>query len=175
MVSVGHIISLNEKKEKVIAYFMFESTRNYYLIYCEPKSKNEIYIGQVIKENEKFYVVGINRTSSFIIKKLIKDLTEKNLDTVRCYRYLNKISEIKDNFIFGGSQRIYLEKEQKKNLEEFIEEINKHNEDILAKATQEYYVQLVEQRMKDRRTVCILLGVIIFIILAIVKMILDFI
>ncbi len=171
---MSHVISLNEKKVKVIAYFMFESTRNYYLIYCEPKSKNEIYIGQVIQENEKNNVVGIDRTSSFIIKKLIKDLTEKNLDTIRCYRYLNKITELKDNFIFRSSQKVYLEKEQKKNLEEFIEEINKNNEDILAKATQEYYIQLVEQRAKDRKTVCILLGVIIFIVFVIVKMILDF-
>lgn len=175
VVSVNHMISLNEKKVKVITYFMFESTRNYYLIYCEPKNRTTIYLGQVIEKKGKLYIHSIDKASSFVMKKFIKELTEENLDTVMGYRYANKLSELKDDFIYQASQKIVLGKEQKKALEEFVEQINQHNKIILEKATKEYYIQLADQKIKDRKTIFILLGVIIFIILVIVKMIVDFI
>ena len=57
---------------------------------------------------------------------------------------------------------------------EFIKEINIHNKEILAKATEEYYLQLVDEKAKERKTIIILLAIIIIIVSIIVKMLIDF-
>lgn len=174
VVNVEHIIYLNEKQVKVIAYFMFESTRNYYLIYCDPNNNTEIYLGRVIEKNGTFEIHQIDKTISFLMKKFIQELIVKDLSTVKGYQYSNKLSELQDNFSYIESQKIVLGEEKKHSLEEFIQEVNEQNEAILAQAQEEYYMQLVDEKRKERRTIIILLIILVVSILLIAKMFMDF-
>lgn len=174
VVNVEHVIYLDGKQVSVIAYFMFESTRNCYLIYCDPNSSTEIYLGRVIEKNGMFEIHQIDKTISFLMKKFIQELIVKDLSTVKGYRYSNKLSELQDNFSYIESQKIVLGEEKKNSLEEFIKEVNEHNEEILAQAKEEYYIQLVDEKAKERRTIIILLVVLIVAVLLIAKMFMDF-
>ncbi|MCI8446070.1 MAG: hypothetical protein HFH31_01095 [Bacilli bacterium] len=176
MVDINYSISVNGKKMKVIAYFMFESSRDHYIIYCKPRNNDSIYLGRVLQKEGKLVITQVDKAASFLMKKFIKELTEKNLETVKCYRYFNKLSKLKgkEDVIYIDSQEIKIDKEKKKNIEEFIKEINIHNKEILAKATEEYYLQLVDEKAKERKTIIILLAIIIIIVSIIVKMLIDF-
>ncbi|MCI9233403.1 MAG: hypothetical protein HFH08_02250 [Bacilli bacterium] len=169
-----HMIFLNGKQVNVIAYFMFEATRNHYLIYCKPDNNTKIYLGKVIEKDGVFEVREIEKSESFLMKKFIQELIAKNLATVKGYRYADKLSELQDSFNLIDSQEIVLDEEKKTSLEEFVRDINEHNKEILEKAKEEYYLQLVDEKAKERRTIILLLLVLTVCISLIVKMVLDF-
>lgn len=168
------LIFLNGKQVEVIAYFEFEATRNHYLIYSNQGS-DTIYLGSVIKKDDVFEINSIEKSQSFLLKKFIKELINKDLATVKCYRYFNKLDELQDNFTYRGSQEIVLDTEKKKLLCEFINEVNEHNGEILDRAKDEYYMQLVDQKQKERRTIITLLIVLVVVIGLIAKMIIGYI
>lgn len=169
-----HMIFLNGKQVNVIAYFMFEATRNHYLIYCEPDNDTKIYLGKVREQNGVFEIREIEKTESFLMKKFIQELIIKDMATVKGYRYADKLSELQDNFNLVDSQEIVLDVEKKASLESFIKDVNEHNKEILEKAKEEYYLQLVDEKAKERRTIILLLLVLTVCISLIVKMVLDF-
>lgn len=169
-----HMIFLNGKQVNVISYFMFEATRNHYLIYCEPDNNTKIYLGKVIEKEGIFEVHAIEKTESFLMKKFIQELIVKNMATVKGYRYADKLLELKDNFNFIDSQEIVLDEEKKSSLEEFVKYINEHNKEILEQAKDEYYLQLVDEKEKERKTIVLLIAMLVVCISLIVKMILDF-
>lgn len=168
------MIFLNGKQVYVIAYFMFEATRNHYLIYCDSNDSVKIYLGKVIEKNGIFEIKGIEKAESFLMKKFIQELIMKDMTTVKGYRYFNKLSEIQDNFNLVESQEIVLGKDKRTSLEEFVKDINEHNNEILEKAKEEYYLQLVDEKAKERRTIILLVAVLIICIALIAKMIFDF-
>lgn len=174
MDSVEHMIFINGKQVNVIAYFMFEATRNHYLIYCNPDNSTKIYLGKVKEKEGMFEINQIEKTESFLMKKFIQELIVKDLATVKGYRYANKLSELKDNFNLIDSQEIVLDEEKKTSLEEFVKDINEHNKEILEKAKEEYYLQLVDEKAKERKTIIMLLAILVVCISLIVKMIIDF-
>lgn len=168
------MIFLNGKQVQVIAYFMFESTRMEYLFYCDPNEQSIIYIGQVSKQGDMLEVNNIEKTFSFLMKKFIQELINHELTTVKGYRYLNKMDELADQFQYVDSQKIVIDPEKRKKIEEFIKEINENNEEILEKAKEEYYLQLVEEKSKERKTIIFLLAVLFIVLFLIAKMIIDF-
>lgn len=168
------MIFMNGTQVNVIAYFMFEATRKYYMIYGEPNNESDIFLASIHENAGVLEVNHIEKNESFLMKKFIQELIKKDDATVKGYRYANKLSELQDNFKYNESQRITLDKEKKTSLEEYIHEINEHNQEILEKAKEEYYLQLVDEKAKERRTIIILVTVLIVCISLIVKMILDF-
>lgn len=172
--NVKRMIFLNEKQVEVIAYFELESMKTNYIIYNEPSSENTIYIGVINRKDDLLEVNAIEKSNSFLIKKLLKELINHDLTTVKGYRYFNHLEEMQDNFVYNGSQRVELDLEKRKSLQSFIEEINTRNGEILEQATQEYYLQLVDEKEKERRTIIILLVTLFIIISLIAKMIIDF-
>jgi len=171
---VEHMIFLNGKQVNVIAYFMFEATRNHYLIYCEPDNDTKVYLGKVKEQDGVFEIREIEKTESFLMKKFIQELITKDLATIKGYRYADKLSELQDNFNFIDSQEIVLDTEKKASLESFVKDVNEHNKEILEKAKEEYYLQLVDEKAKERRTIILLLLVLTVCLSLIVKMVLDF-
>lgn len=174
MIVVEQTILINGKQMNVIAYFEFESSKRNYLIYCDPNNSTTIYLGNVAEKEGTMEIRSIAPMYQFLLKQFIKELIHKDLNTVKGYRYHNRLSELKDNFEYIGSQEIVLDQEKKKSLEEFILEINEHNEEILEEAKDEYYLQLVDQKAKERRTIIILLIILIITLSLIAKMIIDF-
>ncbi|MCI8545422.1 MAG: hypothetical protein HFH09_04260 [Bacilli bacterium] len=169
-----HMIFLNGRQVNVIAYFMFEATRNHYLIYCDPDNNVKIYLGKVVEKDGIFEIREIEKTESFLMKKFIQELITKSLATIKGYRYADKLSELQDNFTLIDNQEIVLDEEKRKSLEDFVKDVNEHNQEILEKAKEEYYLQLVDEKAKERRTIILLLLVLIVCIFLIVKMVLDF-
>lgn len=167
-------IFINGKQMNVIAYFEFESSKRNYLIYCDPNNSTTIYLANVTEKDGILKIGSIVPMYQFLLKKFIKELIDKDMSTIKGYRYHNRLPELNDNFEFVASQEIVLDEEKKKSLEEFILEINEHNEEILEEAKEEYYLQLVDQKAKERRTVIILLIILVIILSLIAKMILDF-
>lgn len=159
----------------VIAYFMFESTRKYYLIYSDPDNNSKIYLGHVIEKDGMFEIEGIGKAESFLMKKFIQELINSDLATIKGYQYSNRLNELPDNFNVVGYQEIDLTPDKKASLEAFIKEVNEHNADILEKAKEEYYLQLVDEKEKERRTIIILLLILFACIALIGKMVIDFI
>lgn len=169
-----HMIFLNGKQVNVIAYFMFEATRNHYLIYCGLDNDAKIYLGKVREQNGVFEIREIEKTESFLMKKFIQELIMKDMATIKGYRYSDKLSELQDNFNLIDSQEIVLDVDKKASLESFIKEVNEHNKEILEKAKEEYYLQLVDEKAKERKTIILLLLVLTTCISLIVKMVFDF-
>lgn len=174
MIVVEQTIFINGKQVKVIAYFEFESTKRNYLIYCDSNNNTTIYLGSVIERDGTLKIESITPMYQFLLKQFIQELINKDLNTVKGYRYHNHLPELNDNFEYVASQEIVLDEEKKKSLEEFILEINEHNDEILEEAKEEYYLQLVDQKAKERRTIIILLTILIITFSLIAKMILDF-
>lgn len=169
------MIFLNGKQVEVIAYFDFESTGNRYLIYGEPNNDTIIHLGIVTKKDDIFYVSNIEKSQSFLLKKFLTELMKKDLNTVKGYRYFNRLPELQDNFAYSGSQEIVLDREKKNILREFIREVNAHNGEILEKAKEEYYMQLVDEKAKERRIVIILVIILLIVLRLIAYMIINFI
>lgn len=168
------LIFLNGKQVEVIAYFEFESIRKCFLIYCDQNNSNTIYLGQVIKKEDILELNQIEKIDSFLLKKFIQELIENDFKTIKGYRYFNRLPELVDQFHYIGSQKIVLEEGKKAILEDFVTEINSRNGELLNEAREEYYMQLVDQKAKDRRTIIILLIILFAAIGMIVKMIMDY-
>lgn len=171
---MNQMIFLNGKQVEVIAYFEFESIKTRYLIYCNPGDSTTIYLGEVLSKDGVFELQPIRKMYSFLLKKFIKELIDHDLNTVKGYHYINKLEELQDNFNYRGSQEIVLDGEKKIALQNFILEINEHNTEILEKAKEEYYIQLVDEKAKERRTIILLLLILIVILSMIANMIINF-
>lgn len=166
---------LDGSKIEVIAYFMFETIKERYIIYNKPEEKKEIYVAGVEEKDGFFSLNEIQKSYSFMVKKFIKELMNNELSTVKGYRYFNLLPELPETFHQIESQKIILTEDQKQSMEDFIKRINEQNEEILAQARDEYYLHLVDEKAKERRTIIILLTILIITLSLIAKMIVDFI
>lgn len=167
---MNQVRMLNGREAQIIAYFEFTTTKDYYIIYQYKEEETTIYIG-LVKNNT---IVLFDKQTAFVVKELIKELTQKQLGTIKAYKYLSKVEELPPYLEVSASQKIVLNEETLKNVKECIAYIETHNEEILEQAKDEYYLKLLDEKTKERRTIIVLVTILILSLSAIAVMIINF-
>lgn len=165
---------LNGREAHIIDYFELTSTKEFYIIYHYPTEPNVIYIGQVIKKGNTYNIQLFDKQTTFIIKELIKDLTQNQIGTVKSYKYLSRKLELPKTLEVIASQKIVLTEETFNNVKTCINYIEEHNQEILEQAKDEYYLKLLDEKTKERRTIIALITVLVLALSGIAAMIANF-
>ena len=153
-------VTINDRMANIITLFELTVTQKKYIIYWYPEEcideNVEIYIGNV----DNKMITNINKDEMIIIKNLVKELLNKNHNMMTLYKY-NIIEELESGYNLNDSQKIKIDTEKLSNLQEIIPFLKENRERLLKEAEDEYYIELVKQKEKERKIVIALILLII--------------